>query len=114
MITSSRAFMNWKPRDPGSVERSGARVFVGIKVAPEIARDLATIARSLEAYPVRHVRPADIHLTLVPPWSEMNIAGAVETLRTAVRPFGSLDLVSNMRNMGRRSNGRDSCGSNVW
>ncbi|VFU16630.1 protein of unknown function (plasmid) [Methylocella tundrae] len=75
-----------------SDERPGARVFIGIRVDPEIARQFATIARSLEIYPVRLIRAADIHLTLVPPWTETNIADAVEGLRHALQPFGSFNL----------------------
>jgi hypothetical protein len=44
-----------------------ARVFVGLKIAPEIATELAQLAAVLEKLPVRLVKPADIHLTLVPP-----------------------------------------------
>lgn len=76
-----------------SSERSGARVFIGIKVAPEIAQELAMVAHSLEIYSVRLIRAADIHLTLVPPWNETNIAGAVEGLRHALQPFDSFNLV---------------------
>jgi 2'-5' RNA ligase len=118
MITSKKVSMNWSASDAAnrgardstrtsqtktredrlsvpdiSRDRSSARVFIGIKVAPEIAEELATLARCLEAYPVRLIRPADIHLTLVPPWTEANIAGAIETLRNALGPFSSFDLV---------------------
>lgn len=56
-----------------------SRVFVGIKVAPEIARQLAQIAASLDAY-VRPTAEADIHLTLVAPWNEASIADAIAKL----------------------------------
>ena len=57
------------------------RVFVALKMAPEIADDLAKVARELEQFPVRLIAPADIHLTLVPPWNEVSIPDAIEKLR---------------------------------
>jgi len=44
-----------------------------LKIAPEIATELAHLAAPLEKLPVRLVKPADIHLTLVAPWSEASI-----------------------------------------
>lgn len=46
------------------------RIFVGMKIVLDIARELARLAESLKGFPVRLVSPADIHLTLVPPWRE--------------------------------------------
>ena len=60
--------------------KSGARqagVFVGVKVTPEIAHELARFARCLERFSVRLVPTNDIHLTLVPPWNEASIPTAV-------------------------------------
>ena len=51
------------------------RVFVGVKVAPTIARQLAQFAAVLKRPFVRPVAPADIHLTLVPPWNGAFAAG---------------------------------------
>jgi len=61
-----------------------ARVFVGFKIAPEIAHELAQLARGLERFPSRFVPTEDIHLTLVPPWNENSILDAIEKLREAV------------------------------
>jgi 2'-5' RNA ligase len=58
-------------------------MFVGIKVAPDIAEELARLVKPLEGLPVRLIPPADIHLTLVPPWNETDVSGAAERLRTA-------------------------------
>jgi len=58
-----------------------ARVFVALKIAPAIADELAKVAREMEKFPVRLVAPADLHLTLVPPWNELSITDAVEKLR---------------------------------
>jgi 2'-5' RNA ligase len=68
------------------------RVFVGLKLAPEITRELAELARSLEPYGVRLVPSADIHLTLVPPWNEPDIVNAVERLRATVNGFTAFPL----------------------
>ena len=63
------------------------RVFVGVKIAPEIASQLAGLARELEQAPVKLMAPADIHLTLVPPWNKTSIPEVVEKLRvTAISP----------------------------
>jgi 2'-5' RNA ligase len=60
--------------------KPAARIFVALKIAPEIARELAEMARELERFPVRLIAPDDIHLTLVPPWNETSIPAAIETL----------------------------------
>ncbi|MGD0634536.1 MAG: RNA 2',3'-cyclic phosphodiesterase [Beijerinckiaceae bacterium] len=69
-----------------------ARVFIGVKVAPEIAHELARLARSLERFSVRLVPANDIHLTLVPPWNEASIPAAVEKLRAVTDRFGPFVL----------------------
>jgi len=70
-----------------------ARVFVGVKIAPEIAHELALLARSLERFSVRLVSTNDIHLTLVPPWNEASIPTAVEKLRAVADRFGAFALI---------------------
>lgn len=69
-----------------------ARVFVGLKIAPDIARTLARHAQLLDRAQVRLVPSADIHLTLVPPWNETSIAEATAKLRQAVRGFHRFPL----------------------
>ena len=68
------------------------RLFVGLKLAPEIARELAQRAAGLEKRSVRPVAPADIHLTLVPPWSEASLSDAIEKLRGVASRFGAFRL----------------------
>ncbi len=70
-----------------------ARVFVGLKIAPEIATQLAHFAAALEQLPVRLVTPADIHLTLVPPWNEASIPDAIEKLGRVAGRFGAFVLI---------------------
>lgn len=69
-----------------------SRIFVGLKIAPEIARQLTLLARSIEHVPLRLVPAPDIHLTLVPPWNEASIPAAVEKLRQALDGFGRFSL----------------------
>jgi len=68
------------------------RVFVGLKLAPQIAEELAALARPLERHGARLVSSADIHLTLVPPWNETHITEVIETLRSTVRAFPRFSL----------------------
>ena len=70
-----------------------ARVFVGLKIAPQIASQLARLAAILEKLPVRPVAPADIHLTLVPPWNETSIPDAITKLRRVAAGFGAFRLI---------------------
>lgn len=75
---------------PRSAPARTARIFVGIKIADEVAQRLAQLASPLAQHHARLVAPADIHLTLVPPWNEINTAEAIDTLRAAVgnlKPF---------------------------
>jgi 2'-5' RNA ligase len=67
-----------------------ARVFVGIKIAPEIAQVLAQRARFIESHPSRFVPCEDIHLTLLSPWDETCLPETIEKLRaglTGMTPF---------------------------
>jgi RNA 2',3'-cyclic 3'-phosphodiesterase len=64
------------------------RVFVGLKITPEIAQELAKLAYPLKGEGVRLVAGSDIHLTLVPPWNESGLTEAAEKLRKAVCCFG--------------------------
>ena len=74
-------------KDQRSVTKE-ARVFVGLKVAPEIAQKLAQFASALERFPTRFTPSEDIHLTLVPPWDETCIPDAIEKLRAALSGSG--------------------------
>jgi len=68
------------------------RVFVGVQVAPEIARELAGLACDLKQFSVRLVATADIHVTLVPPWNEASISETLEKLRQVTNNFGAFAL----------------------
>jgi len=69
------------------------RVFVGIKIAPEIAAQLAAFAIGLERPFARPVAAADIHLTLVPPWNEPSTADAIAKLGRVAENFAAFTLV---------------------
>jgi RNA 2',3'-cyclic 3'-phosphodiesterase len=64
---------------------SPLRLFAGLKVAPEIAGELVRLAACLEGPSVRLVAAADVHVTLVAPWSEPSVPAAIEKLRLAAR-----------------------------
>jgi hypothetical protein len=70
-----------------------ARVFVGLKISPEIATELTQFAAVLKEQPVRLPKPADIHLTLVPPWNEASIPDAIEKLDSIASRFGAFWLI---------------------
>jgi 2'-5' RNA ligase len=79
--------------EPPPADADSARVFVGIKLAPEIACELATIAKELEHAAIQPVSADDMHLTLVPPWQEDSIAKTIETLRRVATGFVAFVLV---------------------
>jgi 2'-5' RNA ligase len=68
------------------------RVFVGIKLSPEIAEPLAQLALPLERFAARLVQASNLHVTLVPPWNEDHLPETVEKLRQAVQDFPGFSL----------------------
>jgi len=70
-----------------------ARVFVGLKIPLEIASRLAKFAAALEAPSVRPVAPANIHLTLLPPWNETSIPDAIAKLGREASGFSAFQLI---------------------
>ena len=68
------------------------RVFVGLRIAPQIATQLAALAADLPSPSVRRVAPADIHLTLVPPWNESSTPAAIEKLTCVAGKFAAFSL----------------------
>ncbi|MEK8095209.1 RNA 2',3'-cyclic phosphodiesterase [Methylocystis sp. IM3] len=70
----------------------GMRVFLGVKVAPNISDQLACLAKELREERVKFVAPGDIHLTLVPPWNETSIDEAIAKMRSIVSKFGEFAL----------------------
>ena len=77
---------------PTAANPRPARVFVGLKLTPEIARELAKIAQELKHLDVQLTATDDIHLTLVPPWNEISISEAIEKLRLVTAKFGTFLL----------------------
>src|SRR6266849_4152054 len=61
------------------------RLFAGLTVASEIAHKLIKLAACLKGPSVRLVAPADVHVTLIPPWREASVPAAIEKLRLAAR-----------------------------
>lgn len=68
------------------------RVFVGLRIVPEIASQLAQFAAGLERPFARPVVPADIHVTLVPPWNEASIPNAIDKLGRVAARFSAFPL----------------------
>jgi len=58
-----------------------------LRIDPAIAAQLAGFAVPLKDTNARLVAPADMHLTLVPPWRETMIERAIERLSKASGPF---------------------------
>jgi 2'-5' RNA ligase len=69
-----------------------ARVFVALKIVSDLARELAGLSAGLQGLAVRRVAAADIHLTLVPPWSEPAIADAVVKLGRVAETHAPFEL----------------------
>jgi len=63
------------------------RIFVALRISRDVALELAQYSWGLEQFSVRPVPPADIHLTLVPPWNEVSTADTVEKLRRVADRF---------------------------
>ncbi|OGH61896.1 MAG: 2'-5' RNA ligase [Candidatus Magasanikbacteria bacterium RIFCSPHIGHO2_01_FULL_50_8] len=70
------------------------RIFVGIKIPKEIQQPIAIWRAGFAHMPVRWIRDHDLHITIIPPWNEINIHGVLVRMRQALagrRPF-SIDL----------------------
>jgi 2'-5' RNA ligase len=75
------------PSTNDGTQSKTARLFVGLRIGPDIADQLAALAAELRDTRVRRVAPADIHLTLVPPWQEISIDRAIAKLRQVASMF---------------------------
>jgi len=93
---------------PAAATRAGVppRVFVGLKIAPEIAAQLAEFAVGLERPFARPVAVADIHLTLVPPWNEASTADAIDKLGRVAAGFDAFGLTIQHVGYGRNRDDR--------
>lgn len=69
-----------------------ARIFVGLKIGPEIAGQLEASAAELRETRARLVAASDFHLTLVPPWQEVLIDQAIGKLRLVAGMFTPFPL----------------------
>ncbi len=72
----------------GEPKGSARRVFIGIRINGDARDALIDLQEGLPPIPMRHIPKRDLHLTLVPPWIEKNVAGAAKRMRDALeRPF---------------------------
>lgn len=68
------------------------RVFVGIKAADEISDECVKLQAGLSNLPARLIRPADMHLTLLPPWQMKDQQLVERQVRRALRGIESFTL----------------------
>jgi len=85
------------PRNSLENIRPVSRVFVALKIVPNVAEELSQLARPLQRFAVRPIAKEDLHLTLVPPWNEA-VADAIERLRLVVR--GHFPFTLKIRHVG--------------
>ncbi|WP_424363344.1 2'-5' RNA ligase family protein [Methylocystis parvus] len=78
--------------DGGNIPPRGMRVFLGVKIAPDIADQLVGLAKELRQENAKIVASADLHLTLVPPWRETWISEAIEKIRLVASSFSPFVL----------------------
>jgi len=79
-------------QDGNHTAARGVRVFVALKMAPDIAQTLAELAAPLRKFGIRPIAPEDIHLTLVPPWNETSTADAIAKLQPVAAQYGGFTL----------------------
>lgn len=64
------------------------RVFIGIRINGDTLDTLLELQEGLPPIPMRKIQKRDIHLTLVPPWMERDVAAVGKRMRDALeRPF---------------------------
>lgn len=63
------------------------RIFIGIPLGEDLKKKIADWRRPHEMLPVRWVPERNLHITLVPPWYEEDIAGVVARLEETVRGY---------------------------
>lgn len=73
-------------------ETEAARIFVGLKISPEIAARLSAHTAELKGTRARLVGSADIHLTLVPPWREVSIDRTIDRLHRVAGAYNPFSL----------------------
>jgi 2'-5' RNA ligase len=83
---------NQEPHETSTIEARPVRVFAGLKIDGQIARDLTRLAQELKEPEVRAVAVDDVHLTLVPPWTESATSEAIETLAAVAGRFAAFML----------------------
>jgi 2'-5' RNA ligase len=72
------------------------RIFVGIMTSPTFAQSVLSWKQNYNNLPVRWILPANLHLTLIPPWYESDIRAITDSLQTiSFRSFSlSFHLIS--------------------
>ena len=60
------------------------RIFVGLPLSPDLVQAVAAFRSQHSDWAVRWVAPENLHVTLVPPWQEAEVAEVVELLGQVV------------------------------
>lgn len=76
-------------------EKKPPRVFVGIKIPPDISGEILRRAEPLRGSPVKIIPPEDIHITLLPPWDAADVSMIMEKVRGVVREIESFPITFN-------------------
>lgn len=63
-----------------STTETGRRVFIAIRINGNALETLTELERRLPPIPMRKIPKHDMHITLVPPWTEKDVAGAAKRL----------------------------------
>ncbi|MBI4062357.1 RNA 2',3'-cyclic phosphodiesterase [Candidatus Gottesmanbacteria bacterium] len=58
------------------------RIFVGTMTSPSFQQSVLSWKQNYNDLPVRWILPANLHLTLIPPWYESDINSIQDTLQT--------------------------------
>ena len=87
------AFAKTAPKTPEDDRACERQVFIALKLAPEIAQELAALGAGVAGAGIRRIAVADIHLTLVPPWNESAVANVVDRLTRIAASQRPFDLI---------------------
>ena len=68
------------------------RIFVAIKISKELRRKITEWSRRLGEVPVRWTPLKNLHVTLVPPWQEIDIERVVAELKTLEAAAGPFEM----------------------
>ncbi len=80
------------------------RVFIGLKTTPNLENKILNWRENKLNWPVRFIKPQNLHLTLVPPWDSFDISRVIDKLSKISLKEKSIDLNFNLIDYGPNSN----------